>query len=200
MKQPTTFNTQTHSTVLLENFTIFKMNMDIEKLKFPIGEYIIPESISDEQITNWINEISSLPTELRNATAGLTEKQLDTPYRPEGWTRRQVIHHLADSHMNSYIRFKLAVTEENPAIRPYFEERWAECEEAKHGDIELSLNLLEALHKRWVIFLRSLNVKDWNKTFFHPASKQTNTLKGVVGVYAWHGKHHLHHILIGLDN
>ena len=169
--------------------------MDIEKLRFPIGEYTAPELISEIQVKQWINEISLLPSQLRAATLQLSEDQLNTPYRPGGWTARQVIHHLADSHMNSYIRFKLAVTEENPTIRPYFEERWAECQEAKHADIEVSLKLLEALHKRWVLFLESLSAHDWDKTFYHPENKRTIALKEVVGLYAWHGKHHLNHIL-----
>src|SRR5687768_16453744 len=101
------------------------------------------------------------------------------------------MHHLADSHMNSYIRFKLAYTEENPTIRPYYEERWAECEEAKNADIEVSLRLLEALHNRWVLFMKSLGSQSWNKTFYHPESKQTMVLREVAGLYAWHGKHHL---------
>lgn len=139
--------------------------MDIEKLRFPIGKYIPPSQISETHLKGWINDISILPSELRNATRMLNEDQLNTPYRPGGWTLKQVIHHLADSHMNSYIRFKLAVTEENPTIRPYYEERWAECEEAKNADIEISLNLLEALHTRWVLFLESMEAESWNKHF-----------------------------------
>ena len=170
--------------------------MDIEKLKFPIGQFTPPETISFEQLTSWIEEISNLPAELKIAVSGLSPEELDTPYRPGGWTSRQVIHHLADSHMNSYIRFKLAVTEDNPTIRPYFEDRWAECEDGKNSDIEISINLLEALHKRWVLFLKSLTVADWEKTFFHPESKKTIVLKEIAGLYAWHGKHHLKHILL----
>lgn len=172
--------------------------MDIEKLRFPIGKYIPPSQISEIQLKEWIKEISILPSELRNATLMLNEDQLNTPYRPGGWTLKQVIHHLADSHMNSYIRFKLAVTEENPTIRPYYEERWAECEEAKNADIEISLNLLEALHKRWVLFLESMDAESWNKTFYHPENKRAIGLKEVAGLYAWHGKHHLNHILMML--
>ena len=170
--------------------------IDIDKLRFPVGRYVSPETISDIQLQNWINEIEQLPSLLRRATVNLPETVLNTPYRPQGWTLRQVIHHLADSHMNAYIRFKLAVTEENPTVRPYFEDRWAECSDSKDSEIELSLNLLDALHKRWVLFLRSLSQEDWNKTFYHPANKVTMALKEVAGLYAWHGNHHLNHILI----
>ncbi len=170
--------------------------IDIEKLRFPIGRYVPPETISDIQLLNWIDEIEQLPLLLRNATNNLPETALDTPYRPEGWTLRQVIHHLADSHMNAYIRFKLAVTEDNPTIKPYFEDRWAETSDSKDGNIDLSLNLLEALHKRWVLFLRSMSQEDWNKTFYHPENKRSAALKEVAGLYAWHGNHHLNHILM----
>ncbi len=170
--------------------------LDINKLRYPIGRYAPPAFISENQLQSWVDEIEQLPSLLRKTTENLSETVLDTPYRPGGWTLKQVIHHLADSHMNSYIRFKLAVTEDKPTIRPYFEDRWAECSDAKDGDINLSLNLLEALHKRWVLFLRSMKLQDWDKTYYHPENKRNIPLKEVVGLYAWHGKHHLNHILI----
>lgn len=172
--------------------------MEIEKLRYPIGTYKAPEIISDLQLSNWLNEIESLPAELQKATSNLTKSDLDKTYRPDGWTIKQVIHHVADSHINSYIRFKLAVTEENPTIRPYYEDRWAECEEARNADVSISLDILQALHKRWVMFLRSLNENDWQTTYYHPENKKTSTLKEVAGLYAWHGKHHLNHVLIAL--
>ncbi|MBC7912486.1 MAG: putative metal-dependent hydrolase [Pyrinomonadaceae bacterium] len=172
--------------------------MEIEKLRYPIGIYKAPEMISDLQLSNWLNEIESLPAELQKATLNLTESDFDKTYRPGGWTIKQVIHHVADSHMNSYIRFKLAVTEENPTIRPYYEDRWAECEEARNADVSISLDILQALHKRWVMFLRLFNESDWQKTYYHPENKKTSTLKEVAGLYAWHGKHHLNHVLIAL--
>lgn len=174
------------------------MTPNLDPLRFPIGTFQSPASISEEQIKLWITEIEALPDLLKQTVKILSEEDLNLTYRPGGWTIKQVIHHLADSHMNSYIRFKLAFTEENPTIRPYFEERWAECEEAKNADIHISLNLLDTLHKRWVLFLRTLKVKDWDKTFYHPENKRSTPLKEVAGLYAWHGKHHLNHILIAL--
>lgn len=176
------------------------MTSQTDFLRFPIGTFTLPETITPAMIGEWINEIRALPNELRKAVKDLTEDALNTPYRPGGWTVKQVIHHLADSHMNSYIRFKLAVTEENPTIRPYFEDKWAECDEAKNADIEVSLNLLESLHTRWVLFLKSLSADDWDRTFYHPESGRTSALKEVVALYAWHGKHHLHHVLIVSGN
>ncbi|MGV3508796.1 MAG: YfiT family bacillithiol transferase [Sphingobacteriaceae bacterium] len=174
------------------------MTPNLDSLRFPIGTFKPPVSISEKQIQLWIAEIEALPDQLKQTVKTLSEEDLNLTYRPNGWTIKQVIHHLADSHMNSYIRFKLAFTEENPTIRPYFEERWAECEEAKNGDIQISLNILEALHKRWALFLRSLKLNEWDKTFYHPENKQSIPLKEVAGLYAWHGKHHLNHILTAL--
>ena len=131
-------------------------------LRYSISELEWPTSVSSDEIEEWIDEISALPRHLRNAVGDLGEKQLDTCYRPGGWTLRQVVHHVADSHMNSYIRFKHALTDESPEIHPYFEERWAELPEAKSGDIEMSLGLVEAIHRRWVVVLRGVSfpVKD----------------------------------------
>ncbi|HEY0054670.1 MAG TPA: putative metal-dependent hydrolase [Pedobacter sp.] len=171
---------------------------DIDKLRYPIGRYFPPETISNIQLQNWIDEIEQLPLLLRKATDNLSDKVLNIPYRPEGWTLRQVIHHLADSHINAYIRFKLAVTEDNPTIKPYFEDRWAKTSDSNDGNIDLSLNLLEALHKRWVLFLRSMSQEDWIKTYYHPANNRSAALKEVAGLYAWHGNHHLNHILMSI--
>lgn len=169
------------------------MEDNIEQLKYPIGKFRFTAGI-DETATA-IERISSLPGRLRSVLTGLSDEQLDTPYRDGGWTLRQVIHHIADSHINAYTRFKLAATEENPEIRPYDEARWAECDDAMHGDIELSLNLLNALHRRWVVFLKSLNSDDLNRTFYHPANKKQSKLIEVISMYAWHGDHHLAHII-----
>lgn len=168
--------------------------MDLEQLKFPIGNFVKPQEITEHQITTWIDEIAALPQQLIETVSTISKEKLNTPYRPGGWTLKQVVHHIADSHMNSYIRFKLACTEDNPSIRPYFEDRWAELNDAKFADVQVSLSLISALHGRWVLFLKSMKSEDWEKTFFHPESKKTTQLKEVVGIYAWHGKHHLNHL------
>jgi uncharacterized damage-inducible protein DinB len=166
----------------------------MEHLKYPIGRYIAPEVVTIEQRAQWIADIEALPQLLRNAVANLTDSQLDTPYREEGWTLRQVVHHVADSHINAYTRYKLAATEDNPAIRPYIESRWAELPDAKHEPVEISLAILEAVHRRWVIHLKNMSNEDWNRTFFHPESKITFRLDVNLGLYSWHGRHHLAHI------
>jgi len=124
----------------------------------------------------------------------LSEVQLDTAYRPGGWTVRQVVHHCADSHMNSFIRFKLALTEENPTIKPYHEDKWAEMADAKNLPIEPSLKILEGLHDRWAILIKSLSDQDLQKTFYHPANQKTITLATTIALYAWHSRHHLEHV------
>lgn len=167
--------------------------MDLEKLKYPIGRYQIEKNIDKSAIKNWIKEIEMLPQKLSEAVKGLSEKQLQTPYRPQGWTVRQLVHHIADSHMNSYIRFKLALTEDKPMIKPYDEKLWAELPDSNMTDISVSLDLIKALHKRWSTLLRQLNEKELNKEFLHPLSGMKK-LKESISHYAWHGNHHLAHI------
>lgn len=168
--------------------------MLIMDMRYPIGKFTFEGEVSQAQRASWIRDIEELPAKLREAVQGLSEDQLDLPYRDGGWTIRQVVHHVADSHMNSYIRFKLALTEENPAIKPYYEDRWANLQDSLTGDIEPSLSLLEALHKRWVIVLNSMSESDYERTFYHPESKKTSRLDYTLGIYAWHGKHHTAHI------
>jgi hypothetical protein len=165
---------------------------DIEDLKYPIGRFKYKGDGSE--LASQIEKIASLPRKLRSAVDGLTNDQLDTPYRDGGWTLRQVVHHIADSHINAYTRFKLAMTEHIPEIKPYDEAKWAECEEAKYGDVDLSLELIEALHRRWVAFLHTLNEDDLRRTYYHPVSKDQYALAEVISMYAWHGDHHLAHI------
>lgn len=162
-------------------------------LRYPIGRFHAPAQLDDAVRLGWIEEIASLPARLRGATAGLTEEQLDTPYRPDGWTVRQVVHHVADSHMNSWIRFKLALTEEQPTIKPYAEDRWAELPDSRELAIEPSLVLLDALHERWAVLLRSMSEADFARTFVHPDSGVVSLSRNL-GIYAWHGNHHLAHI------
>ena len=162
-------------------------------LRYPIGTFQWSGEVSDEQLLTWIREIEDLPVHLRLAVKGLNTEQLDTPYRDEGWTIRQVVHHVADSHMNSYIRFKLALTEVQPTIKPYEEALWAELADSNTLPVETSLALLDALHYRWTTLLRSLKPVDFKRTFIHPVNGVLS-LSYATGLYNWHGRHHLAHI------
>jgi hypothetical protein len=164
-----------------------------EKLKYPVGRYQSPTSISPAQRIAWIEQMAHLPTSLGRAVAGLKDLQLDTPYRPGGWTVRQVVHHLPDSHLNSYTRFRLALTENSPLIKPYEEAAWAELTDARTAPIEPSLKLLEGLHGRFVLLLNSLSAKDFARTFRHPELGEKK-LDWTLGLYAWHSLHHVAHI------
>lgn len=168
---------------------------DIDFLRFPVGKFSSPAIISNTQINEWIRELEIFPAEVRRISASLTDHQLDTTYRPGGWTLRQVLHHLPDSHLNAYMRFKLAVTEDKPMIRPYDQDRWAECGDAKSAPVMLSVSLLESLHYRWVAFLRTLTEEQFHRIYIHPEHNKEFVLKEVLGMYVWHGKHHLAHII-----
>jgi len=168
--------------------------MNIEKLRFPIGKYQKPAQITPEILATYITDIESFPSRLKSEVEHLSNTQLDTRYRPEGWTIRQVVHHCADSHANALIRFKLAMTEDTPTIRPYYEDRWAELADSKTMPVEPSLQLLEGLHIRWTVILKSLNEKDLQKTFIHPEHGKSFKLDENTGIYAWHCNHHLAHI------
>ncbi|KXZ23536.1 metal-dependent hydrolase [Bacillus nakamurai] len=168
--------------------------MKTENLKFPIGEYKPAEFISAEQRQEWINTLEHAPAKLEHAVIAMSDSQLDTPYRDGGWTVRQVVHHMADSHMNGYIRFKLSLTEEEPAIRPYDEKCWADLHDSKTADCGASIELLTILHKRWADLLRSMTDAQFKRTFFHPATKETTTLENALGLYVWHSEHHIAHI------
>lgn len=167
---------------------------DLEKLKYPIGKYIPPSPITRDHIRLWTNELSELPQLIENAAGHLSPAQLETAYRPDGWSVRQVVHHLADSHINAYTRFRLAMTEDNPTIRPYYEDRWANLEDAKSADVQLSIAILKAVHERLVVFIKSLEYAHFSRTYFHPETQKQSTLGFLLGNYAWHGKHHLAHI------
>lgn len=168
--------------------------MDIEQLKYPIGKFKRPEVIEPSQIHEWIDEIEILPGRLRKTVNGLSEMQLETPYREGGWTVRQVVHHLPDSHMNAYVRFKWSLTEDKPTIKPYFESKWAELDDARNSPLDVSLSLLDALHKRWILLLRSMSPMDFKRTYIHPDQGKEFSLDSIAGMYAWHGRHHLAHI------
>jgi len=164
-----------------------------QDLRYPLGRFQPPVSITAQDRAAWMRDIDGLPQELRKAIAGLTETQLDTAYRPGGWTVRQLVHHLADSHMNSYVRFRLAMTEEAPTIKPYNEAAWAELADSKVARAEVSLHLIEALHARWMMLLRSFKSADLARTFVHPEQGEMS-LDWALGLYAWHGRHHVAHI------
>jgi DinB superfamily len=162
-------------------------------LRYPIGQFTFDGFLTENQRNEFIDGIEQAPAKLRAAVGGLSPQQLDTAYRPDGWTVRQVVHHVADSHLNSYVRFKWALTEDEPTIKPYYEDRWAELEEARSAPTEISLALLESLHKRWVLMLRSIKSEDWKRTFRHPELGLMGLEKNLA-LYAWHGKHHVAHI------
>jgi hypothetical protein len=166
----------------------------VTDLRYPIGPFRLEGEITDARRRGWIDEIAAAPAELRAAVAGLSDGQLDTPYRPGGWTVRQVVHHLPDSHLNAYTRIRLALTEEGPTIKPYEEARWAELPDARTAPVEVSLALLEALHRRWVLLLRALRPEEFRRTFVHPEHGRALALDEVVPLYAWHGRHHVAHV------
>jgi uncharacterized damage-inducible protein DinB len=162
--------------------------------RYPIGKFVVEGEITPTRREEWINEIAETPMHLRAAVKGLSEAQFDTPYREGGWTVRQVIHHIPDSHLNAYVRFKLGLTEVNPTIRPYEESRWAELPDTAATQVGVSLMLLEALHRRWVILMRSIQNGQWARTEVHPEYQKQFRLDELLALYAWHGKHHVAHI------
>ncbi len=171
-----------------------ELETDLDKLRFPIGPWARPEEpMQPAQISAWIDEMADLPGLLRAAVDGLIDRQLDTPYRPGGWTIRQVVHHLPDSHMNGYVRFRLAATEDTPTIRTYQEALWAELEDAKAAPIDVSLTLLDALLERWVRLIRGYGAADFARRLRHPEIGELS-VAAYLSNYAWHGRHHVAHI------
>ena len=162
-------------------------------LRYPIGKARLEARLGDGERQELIDQIAEAPARLRAAVKGLTPEQLDTPYRPGGWTVRQVAHHVPDSHLNAYVRFKLALTEEEPPVKLYEEARWAELPDTRDVPVEVSLALLENLHRRWVSLLRSLPATDFERTLRHPDHGVLN-LNQLLGIYAWHGRHHVAHV------
>jgi uncharacterized damage-inducible protein DinB len=162
-------------------------------LRYPVGKFEYHGPLSEAQRSGLIQQIADTPGNLRSATKALSQAQFDTQYRPGGWTVRQVVHHVPDSHMNAYVRFKMALTEDEPTIKTYAEDRWAELADTKATPVEVSLTLLDSLHDRWVRLLRSLTPEQWKRTFRHPDLGPMN-LEKTVALYAWHGGHHVAHI------
>lgn len=165
----------------------------MDDLRYPVGKFQPEEHIDDVRRAELIQQIAETPSKLKAALQALSEKQLDTPYREGGWTVRQVVHHVSDSHMNSYIRFRLALTEDEPTIKPYEEKLWAELHDARTAPVTLSLQLLESLHARWIVLLRSLKPADFGRTFRHPVNGVRN-VDWLLQLYGWHGRHHVAHI------
>ena len=171
---------------------------DLEKLRYPVGRFERLKAPLDRATRNaHVTTLEQTPARLRSLVSAVSDSRLDTPYRPGGWTIRQVVHHVPDSHMNAYIRMKWALTENAPAIKTYEEQLWAELPEAKTGAVEMSLALLDALHRRWVAFLRLLPDPDFGRTFTHPEWGRV-TIEEALAMYAWHGRHHAAHIEHGL--
>ncbi|WP_026950837.1 YfiT family bacillithiol transferase [Algoriphagus mannitolivorans] len=169
------------------------MNIDIEFLKYPIGKFQVPNEIKAEAIQEAVETIKSFPKNLFTAVSPMTAEQLDTPYRPGGWTVRQLVHHCADSHMNAFVRFKLALTESNPTIKPYEEAEWAKLADYSLP-VEPALALIVAIHLKLGILMDSMSEGDFLKTYYHPESKRSQSLGEVTLMYAWHSQHHLAHI------
>jgi len=169
------------------------MNYQSDHLRYPLGTPKLIEKISDLERNNLIEKIACVPSLLREAVGGLNDSQLDTPYRPEGWTLRQVVHHLADSHLNAYIRFKWALTENFPTIKAYDQDEWANLTDANHAPVQRSLQLLDGLHFRWCELMRSMNDADWLRKVMHPEDGE-RTCQAFLMIYSWHGHHHIAHI------
>jgi DinB superfamily len=161
--------------------------------RYPIGQFRRPETLDLKQRRSSIATLAALPENLRAAVYGLNERQIDTPYREGGWTVRQLVHHVADSHMNAYVRTRLALTEDWPTIKPYDETLWADLPDAKTLPVDVSLELLDTLHRRWVALLDSLSEEDWKRGYVHPESGK-HTLEQVAALYDWHSRHHVAHI------
>lgn len=171
-----------------------KNDLNLEKLKFPIGKCPKIDDVSENDLKTWIATIESFPTKIKQLTQNLSVEELNWIYRPKGWCIKQVVHHCADSHINSFMRFKLALTEDVPTIKPYEEQLWAELADGNSNDILPSLQIIEGIHIRWVLLLKSLSSSGLKRQFFHPGNLKISSLEATVGVYAWHCNHHLAHI------
>ena len=164
-----------------------------DRVRNPIGEFVIDTQVTETKRQQWLRQMATLPESLGAALSGLDDEQLGTPYREGGWTPRQVVHHLADAHMNGFVRFKLALTEDLPPIKTYEEDLWAETVDGRHAPVEVSLRLLDALHQRWMVLLESLSEAQFSRAFSHP-QRGVMTIDKAIQLYAWHGRHHTAHI------
>jgi hypothetical protein len=171
-----------------------KKTIFIEDLKYPIGGYNRPKTLTSVEIKNWISDIEKFPTRLKALIENSGDVELNWKYRPEGWTIQQVIHHCADSHMNSFIRFKLSLTEDTPTITPYRQDKWVEMVDSTHTDIFDSIKILDGLHSRWITMLKALNSDELIKEFIHPENNRRFSIGETIALYAWHSNHHLEHI------
>ncbi len=169
-------------------------NEELNKLKYPIGLFEKPDRIIHKNLQEWIKDISDFPFDLEKSTHRLEIEEKNFKYRPGGWTIKQVVHHCADSHMNALIRFKWSLTEKKPTIKAYFEAKWAELPDGMDDDFSSSIMILKGIHQKWVGLLNQMEETDFDKKFFHPEHQKSFSLKECVGIYAWHGKHHLAHI------
>ena len=169
-------------------------NPQLESLKYPVGRFKSPESINPADRTEWIQALKTLPNDIKTVINSWNEDQINTAYRPEGWTVSQLIHHIADSHINSIVRFKLGLTEDNPTIKPYAQAKWAELSDVKQLSHEISLSILDGVHKRFVCLLENMTDEDYERTIFHPEMNVTMSLHALLAMYGWHSKHHLAHI------
>ena len=176
------------------------MSKELEHLRFPVGRMQYNGPMDEVTRSQYIEAIAQLPAQMRAKVEQLSEAQLQTPYRPGGWTPQQVVHHVADSHMNSIIRFKLGMTEDTPTIKPYRQSEWANLSDSLELPVEVSLNLLDALHHRWVTLLRSFKPSDWQREVFHPEMKRNITLDFLLALYEWHGRHHVGHVELVLQS
>jgi hypothetical protein len=167
--------------------------MDSDQLRYPIGKFQAQDSYTPAEVKSNIQIISALPSKFINLLGGWDDDRLNTPYRFDGWTVRQLVHHVADSHINAYTRCRLAMTEDNPVIKPYEEQLWAELPDAKMAQVELSIQLLRYVHLRWVLLLNSMDEKDLARTYVHPATGRVTRLDEVIASYAWHSEHHYQH-------
>ncbi|MGX7667729.1 YfiT family bacillithiol transferase [Flavobacterium pedocola] len=173
---------------------------DLDALKFPIGHFTFPAEILPQQLELWKKTIASFPEQLKKTCDTLTPTELNWQYRPQGWKVKQVVHHLADSHMNALIRLKLSLTEDAPVIRPYEEALWAELHDSLSDDISTSLKMIESIHHRWSVLLEHFEEKEWNRMYFHPQHQKFFSLKEMLGLYDWHCRHHLAHIQQALNH